>query len=203
MKKVPFEGPKDKYNEQLYPIDEQICSLLKERKELSNNPPGSPPDEAISKWAEKYGFYEDYLKSIFGTIRMEHFFKTRVEPAGFRKHIPVLKSIEVGERLFSVTVIKQYENSSVVQLHIDWDEPKDLPRDQIHKFLMPFLELILEKPYETRQEGGGGSSGHYTYSFVVAPPLPDDISGLDLVFKEYHDHCKEKPTGLEFVVNVE
>ena len=41
------------------------------------------------------------------------------------------------------------------------------------------------------------------FYFVVTPPFPDDISGLDLLFKEYHDHFRDKPTGLEFVISVD
>lgn len=35
MKRMTFERPTDYYDERLYTIDEKICALLKERKELS------------------------------------------------------------------------------------------------------------------------------------------------------------------------
>lgn len=34
MKQTPFERSTSHYDEQLYPIDEQICALLKQRKDL-------------------------------------------------------------------------------------------------------------------------------------------------------------------------
>ncbi|MBS4194166.1 hypothetical protein [Lederbergia citri] len=37
MKQIPFERPSEHYDERLYPIDEQICSLLKQRKDISND----------------------------------------------------------------------------------------------------------------------------------------------------------------------
>ena len=43
---------------------------------------------------------------------------------------------------------------------------------------------------------------NFTYDFVVSPPLPDNISGLNLVFKEYHSPFKDKPTGLEVEIQV-
>ncbi|MFB5284470.1 hypothetical protein [Peribacillus sp. Hz7] len=201
MKRNP--RPTDHYDKQLLPIDEQICALLKQRKDLSNNNPGIPSDDVISNWAAKYELYEDYLYNLFGTMRYESIFKARIEPTGFRKHLPVLKSIEIGDRFFSVTVIQQYENASVIQLHIDWDGTTDLPIDLHNRKNNHFFELDLGEQYDCRQDGGRGSTGHYTCNFIVSPPLPDDISGLDLVFKEYSEALKEKPTGLEIVMHLD
>lgn len=100
MKRMPFERPTEHYDEQLITIDEQICALLKQRKELSGNNPGFPPFEYISQWATTFELYEDYLKVIFGTFMSEEHFKPMVDPTGFRKHIPVLKSV-VKEHSFT------------------------------------------------------------------------------------------------------
>jgi hypothetical protein len=200
MKRMPFERPTDYYDERLIKIDEQICSLLKQRKDISNNNPGFPSDEVISNWALKYDLYEDYLRSLFGSMRIDDLFKPRIEPTGFRKNLSILKSIEKGDRVYSVTVIRQYENASVIQLHIDWDGEKDLPMDFHHH---NNFELFLGEQYDCRQDRAGGSTGHFTYNFIVSPTLPDDISKTELVFREYSDHFKEKPTGLEIVINIE
>ena len=69
--------------------------LLKERKELSDGDPGFPHDEAIYKWAKQYGFYPDYLNSLFSSMMDESEFKPRVEPTKFQKHIPVLKRMNI------------------------------------------------------------------------------------------------------------
>ncbi|PGP31625.1 hypothetical protein CN989_29265, partial [Bacillus cereus] len=39
MKTMSFERPTDYYDDRLYTIDEKICELLKERKELSGGDP--------------------------------------------------------------------------------------------------------------------------------------------------------------------
>lgn len=57
---MPFEPPTCYYDERLITIDEQICSLLKQRKDISDNNPGFPSDDVISNRALKYGLYEDY-----------------------------------------------------------------------------------------------------------------------------------------------
>lgn len=90
MKLNRYSRPTDHYDKKLHQVDEQICAILKQRKELSNNNPGFPPYDVISNWAIEYDLYEEYLSSLFGAIRMEGFFKPRVEPTGFRKHLPVL-----------------------------------------------------------------------------------------------------------------
>ncbi|MBD8591675.1 MULTISPECIES: hypothetical protein [Peribacillus] len=199
MKRMPSEQPTEHYDERVFSIDEQLCSLLRQRKDISNDNPGFPPEDVISKWALKYDLYEDYLRSLFWSMRMDDFFKPRIEPTGFRKHISVLKSIEKDDQVYSVTVIRQYENASVIQLHIDWDEAKDLPDLHHHNT----FELFLGEQYDCWQDRAGGSTGHYTYNFIVSPPLPDYISSMDLVFKEYRDTFKENPTGLEIVINIE
>ena len=186
----------DHYDKQLLQIDEQICALLKQRKELSNDNPGLPPEDIISNWAIKYNLYEEYLSSLFGALRMEDLFKPRVEPIGFRKHLPVLKSIEINDCFYSVTAIRQYENASIIQLHIDWDEPDDARIDRINKRSINTFELFINEQYDCRKKRAGGSTGHLTYNFIVSPPLPDNLSGIDLVFKEYSDTLKEKKTGL-------
>ncbi|MCM3757527.1 hypothetical protein M3197_08495 [Sporosarcina aquimarina] len=198
MKQSPFERPTNHYDEQLYLIDEQICALLKQRKDHSKDNLGFPSEDAISQWATKYGLYEDYLSSFFGTLRMEEFFRPRVEPTGFRKHIPVLKSVEIDERLYSITFIRQYENASVINLNVDWDGINDSP----HMHEQGDFELYFGEQYDCRQNGGSGSTGYFKYDYIVSPPLPDDFSGLELVVKEYSDHFMEKPTGIEFVIHL-
>jgi hypothetical protein len=209
MKRMPFERPTDHYDERIFSIDEQICAVLKQRKDVSNKNPGFPPNEHISNWARKYELYEDLLDSLFSTLRMEEEFKPRVEPKKFIKHLPILKSVEKDERLYTVTFIRQFENASVVQLNIDWDgtnedmDTLDALRNRRHLHHHSFIELNLGEQYECRSDSGGGSEGNYRYNFIVSPPISDDPSGLKLVFKEYHDFFKGNPTGLEVVFHVD
>ncbi|OCA81605.1 hypothetical protein A8F94_22320 [Bacillus sp. FJAT-27225] len=187
------------YDNQIFEIDEQICQLLKQRKEQSSDNPGFPPDEIISNWAVKYGLYEDFLRNLFEAMRYEEFFKPRIEPAGFRKHLSVLKSAAIHDKIYSITAISQYENASIVKLHIDWYEPEEksqLRMKNQHKT----YELSISEQYDCRQERASGSAGHYTYTFIVAPPLPDDVSGITLVFREYSDVIRDKATGLDIIM---
>ena len=203
MRKVTVEES-SYYNEQILSIDEQLCGLLKQRKELSNNNPGFPPLEHISGWMKKYGLYEDLLKSLFQLLKNEEFFRPQVEPNKFRKHIPVMKTREVAERLYSVTFIRQFDNASVVHLDIDWNDTNDSNSlEELHRrHAKGVFYLSIGQNYDCRPIGGSGSGGHSTQKFVVSPPLPDNLRDLSLEFTEYNNHLKDKPTGIKFILDL-
>ncbi|MEY2355964.1 hypothetical protein [Lysinibacillus capsici] len=79
-----------KYNDsRLVTIDEQICTLLQQRKEQAALTPGLPSDDTISKWAQQYGFDDTFLALFFQLIKSEKYYTSKVEPSGFRHYIPV------------------------------------------------------------------------------------------------------------------
>ncbi|MEI8588220.1 MULTISPECIES: hypothetical protein [Bacteria] len=194
VKRMPFERPAEHYDERLLSIDEQICTLLKRRKELSDNP-GYPHLDVISKWAKVNGLYEDYLRSLFGLLENDEHFRPQVEPVNFQKYIPILKSVEKEKAIYSVNFIRQYENASVVNFNIDWEPDEENRRDRLHRH--SFWELEIGEGYDTRITGGSGTDGHLNHNFVVSPSLPEQISGLEFFFKEYKTPFKKKPTDLE------
>ncbi|MFF5996654.1 hypothetical protein AAGS61_18250 [Lysinibacillus sp. KU-BSD001] len=200
MKRMPFEPPTEHYNKHIEEIDEQICNLIKKRKELSNNNPGFPTKQLITDWSIKYNFYEDFLNSVFAHFLNEDMYKPVVEPIGYLKNIPILKSFENNDIFYSVTFIRQFENASVVHLNIDSISTSDV--SEWHQKEHTHFELSVEGEethYDCRNEGGGGTVGHETFTFIVSPALPDDISTYKLVFKEYKMPF-QKPTGFEFVI---
>lgn len=200
MKQMPFEPPTDHYDEKIEVIDEEICRLIQQRKELSNHHPGFPTKQHIAKWAKKYHVYEEFLISVFSDFFYEDIYKPTVEPKGYLKNIPILKSFEKDDQFYSVTLVRQFENASVVHLNID-SNYTDHP-SQWHEREHTHFELSIDGDgthYDCRNDGGGGSMGHETFTFIVSPALPDDKSQYKLVFKE----CKvpfQKPTGFEFSI---
>lgn len=199
MKRISFERPTDHYDEGITDIDKEICSLIKRRKEISGNNPGYPPFEYISKWSETYGLYEDFLKSLFGSMMNEKQYKPFIEPAGFRQHIAILKSVVIGERFYTLTSIRQYTNASVLTLSIDWDnEPEIESKSHQHSH----YELYISEQYDSRMISGGSRSDHAAYKYVVSPPLPDDASGLQLRFTQYINPFKKSETGDEIVFEI-
>jgi hypothetical protein len=201
MKRMPFEPPTEHYDEHIGVIDEQICNLIKRRKELSNNNPGFPTKQLIADWSIKYNFYEDFLNSVFAHFLNEDIYKPVVEPKEFLKNIPILKSFEKDDLFYSVTFVRQYENTSVVHFNIDKEDSDDEMQTRFRRE-HTFFDLSIEgdgTDYDCRNEGGGGSRGHESYTFVVSPALPEDTSKYKLVFKEYKLPF-QKPTGFEFVI---
>ncbi|WP_339320037.1 hypothetical protein [Paenibacillus sp. FSL R10-2734] len=170
----------------------------KQRKERSDNNPGFPSFEDISDWAAKFELYEDFLKAVFGTLFSEEHYKPMVEPTGFRKHIAVLQYIEKDEFFYTLTSIRQYSNASVITLSMDWDITTELYINKPNHF-----ELHIEESYDCRMTNGGSSSGHAAYNYVVSRPLPDDISGIKLVFKEFSVPLKNDGTGNGIVFRLE
>lgn len=201
LKRLPFERPTSHYDERILSIDEEICGLIQKRKKLTANNPGFPPKGHIQEWSKKYGLYEDLLNALFETIRNEEHFRPQVEPRGFQKYIPVSKSVVKGEFLYNVPFVRQYDNASVVSFNIDWDEPVDSSGE--HILHHHFWELYINEEYHCTMGNGGGSGEHLNHTFVVSPRLPDDLSGLQLVFRENEGPFNEKPTGVEIVIDIE
>ncbi len=73
----------------------------------------------------------------------------------------------------------------------------------LHRRDRHFWELQIGEEYDCRTEGGGGSTDHYTYKFIVSPPIPDNPSGLTLVFKEDSAPFMDQPTGLEITMDLD
>ncbi|PFA62808.1 hypothetical protein CN378_17340 [Bacillus sp. AFS015802] len=197
MRRMPFERPTDYYNDKLLPIDEELCALLQKRKEISHNNPGYPKLEDIVKWAEKYDVYEDLLRSVFGVLENEEAFKPQIEPEEFQYYRRILQAVETEECIYTVPFIKQYSNASVVHLNIDREYDESLEKQRFHR--NSFWHLEIGEGYDCRVTGGGGSQEHTSFDFIVTPPLPEDLSGLTLTFKEYGTPFQKKPTGVEVV----
>jgi hypothetical protein len=170
----PTQAPTDYYCQSLTPVDEQLCALIARRKELSQNNPGFPPEELITAWCDQHGLNKHLMWGIFSSLYNEHHFEPVVEPAGFVKFLPVLKSVEVDQVMYTVTHLKQYGNASVVALEVELKT--DDPYSQIGHAA---LELNISPEYKCRQNGGHSQGGGMQYTFVVTPPLPDDLTGIE------------------------
>lgn len=174
---VPFKPPTDYYYSELAPIDEKICSLLAKRKELSNENPGYPNFDLISEWSQKFGLNEDWLRRIFAVcIIGEERFQPPVEPTGFLKFVPILKYLEKDNIMYSITHMKQYTNASIVfiETEVKTDEP-------FVRLGHAFFELKISPEFQCRLDSGSGRKNGIQHSFVVIPPLPDDVEGLEFL----------------------
>ena len=62
MKFESNEGSTNHYDERFFLIDEKICDLLNQRKEVLGKNTIFPPDEVISRLADEYDLQEEYLQ---------------------------------------------------------------------------------------------------------------------------------------------
>ncbi|KLU65805.1 hypothetical protein DEAC_c24350 [Desulfosporosinus acididurans] len=186
--RISFHPPTDHYCEDLILVDEQICELLAKRKELSNNNPGFPHQDLISDWSQKFGLNEAWLQRIFSAymIGEEHFLPL-IEPTGFLKFVPILKSVAIDNMSYAVTYMKQYTNASIVCVETEVNTSEPFVRLGHASF-----ELFISPEYHCRQDGGCGSRRGMQHSFVVTPSLPDDISGVEfqLTVKPFHENLE-------------
>lgn len=192
----PIERTNSYYNESLLSIDKKLCELLNDRKEIIKSNLGFPPDKVVSSLADEYGFQKEYLQSLFSTIEMEEHYEPTIEPVEFQKYLPVLKAYGDQKVLYTVTYIRQYANASVLYLHMDWEEKEDT------NFYPDILDLIINDTYFCHSEGGGGTTGHASHSYIISPALPDDVSGIELIFKEPGRPFKVNSTGFEFTIKL-
>ncbi|SPF41120.1 conserved hypothetical protein [Candidatus Desulfosporosinus infrequens] len=173
----PFRPPTDYYCESLAPIDEQICALLAKRKEVFENNPGFPHLDIISSWCKQYELREDFVRRVFAGLYHEYHHFSLVVPTEFIRFVYILKSEKIGDVLYTIPYTKQYKNASrvYVETEVDTDDIK------IH------FELFISLEHECRPEGGIRHNRNMLRTFVVTPPLPDDMSGVEF-------HLTIKPT---------
>lgn len=177
MHSMSFEPPTDRYDERVAGIDEQICELVKERKERAEGNPGFPMQTFVNEWAQKYDFSAMFLNSIFSTLYFEEMHGPVIEPENFIKNVSVMRTKEANDGFYSILWMRQFENASVVYLNVS----------QTEEGYMKFHTLTIigtDEEYNCRNEGGGGSDGNLTYTFIVTPALPEDISNYQFVINE-------------------
>ncbi|AHF07255.1 hypothetical protein [Desulfitobacterium metallireducens] len=199
LTRLPFHPPTDYYCEELTPIDGQICELLVKRKELSDDNPGFPHLDQISSWSEQYGLNEDWLRRIFSLMYGEHNWVPPVEPSDFLKFVPILKSVEINRVVYAVTHMKQYRNASVVYIETEVNKNEPFTRLGHNRF-----ELNISPEYQCRQNGGYGQQKGMVHSFVVTPPLPDEVAGIvfNLTIKPFREIPEIQEVALEETVTI-
>lgn len=194
LKRLPFQPPTDYYCEELAPIDVQICEFLAKRKELSDDNPGFPHLDQIFAWSKQYGLNEDWLRRIFSLMYGEHYLAPPVEPSGFLKFVPILKSVEINSVIYAVTHMKQYSNASVVYIETEANTDEPFARIGHTRF-----ELHISPEYQCRLNGGYGQQKGMVHSFVVTPPLPDMVTEVEfnLTIKPLPEIPKIQEVSLE------
>ncbi|MTH53409.1 hypothetical protein GKZ89_08265 [Bacillus mangrovi] len=178
-------------------ISREICRFIGLRKEAAAGTFHMPSDEDFSRWAQEFGLEQEMLEAVFLALENEEQYQEKVEPEGFRKLLPVMKTAEAGGSFYTITYIRQFENASTVFLHADWEE-----EDHQHLKGIDHFSMQIDERFSCRFEGGGGGDGTYTHRFIVSPALPDDLRGISLLFTETEDPFFGKPSGKKMVFDL-
>lgn len=131
----------------------------------------------INEWAQKYDFNAMFLNSIFSTLYFEEMHGSDIEPENFIKNVSVMRTKEANDGFYSILWMRQFENASVVYLNVSMTE----------EGRMKFHTLSItgtDEEFNCRSEGGGGSDGNLTYTYVVTPALSEDISRYQFIINE-------------------
>ena len=185
-----FEPPTVRYCEELKPLDDEMCRILQKRMEISKGDPGFPPIPLIEQWASKYGVSPRLVRSLFNVLYYQsQAEKIQIQPEGFQRLVPILRSESSNGATYTVLSTHQYKNASVIRIviEIEGDLSADFPR----------LELDLGPNYEVRGQHGSGSRGVIEHDFVVIPPVPDDLFGVNFELRvtpsRHHPSHREEP----------
>lgn len=92
--------------------------------------------------------------------------------------------------------MKQYTNASVLTLNIDWDNEQGI-ESKSHQH--SHYELYINDQYDCRMINGGSRSDHASYKYMISPPLPDEILGIQFRLKEYSHPFKKSEASDEIV----
>ncbi|MGV3464919.1 MAG: hypothetical protein ACO1OT_06455 [Heyndrickxia sp.] len=106
--------------------------------------------------------------------------------------------------MYTITFIRQYSNASVLYLYTDWEGAEENIRDSIldREKRHRSFELFINDSYDCRSSGGGGGSGHMHHTFIVSPPLPDNPSGIELIFTESFPFM-ENQDEKQFIIKID
>lgn len=141
---------------------------------------------------QKYNLSVMFLNSFFSTLYFEDMHEPMIQLQNFIKNISIMRTKEVNDGFYSILWMRQFENASVVYLNISMSEG-------LHTKFHSLSITGTDEEFKCRSEGGGGSDGNVTYTYVVTPALSGDISRYCFVVNESKVPFK-KDGGTEIVI---
>ncbi|KTD83361.1 hypothetical protein [Paenibacillus etheri] len=158
--RMPIRGAVNEYNDDVKKIDEQILSLIQERKAITGKKRFSPESELLEEWSTRFEMdtsqIVQYIHSLNEAVPRRNYWE---EPGLLLGVLPIVKRTVLEDCEYTLTHAMQYESLSIVT-------------------------------YEIQPHGGHGGGAHTQMQFLVSPPLPADldtvqfalIPGVDRMF---------------------
>ncbi|WP_223068576.1 hypothetical protein [Paenibacillus caui] len=165
------------YSDEARALDEQLLSLMRQRRELSKEKPLYPGGELVEEWVDRFGISEykihELLRMINGPVRRMNRSDYKGE---LRTVVPLMKTMTAGDFIFQMTHIMQYDNWSELTLNIKYNGTVG-GRANLDPNLTLAVYSELET-YEVRRGGGSGGSEEITMQFIITPPVPDQVDEI-------------------------
>ncbi|MEK5252425.1 hypothetical protein [Paenibacillus sp. FSL E2-0201] len=186
--RMPIRGVVNEYNDEVKKIDEQILTLIQERKAITGKKRFSPESELLEEWSTRFEMdtsqIVQYIHSLNEAVPRRKYWE---EPGLLLGVLPIVKRIVFEDCEYTLTHAMQYETLSIVTVEIKYLKETV---EHIHLRAALTLEIISEAVYEIQPHGGHGGGAHTQMQFLVSPPLPTDldtvqfslIPGVDRMF---------------------
>lgn len=174
--RMPIRGVVNEYNDEVKKIDEQILSLIQERKAITGKKRFSPESELLEEWSTRFEMDNSqivqYIHSLNEVVPRWNYWE---EPGLLLGVLPIVKRTVLEDCEYTLTHAMQYEMLSIVTVEI-----KYLKETVERVYLRPALtlEIMGEGAYEIQPHGGHGGGAHTQMQFLVSPPLRTDLDTL-------------------------
>ncbi len=189
-------GSSEPYNEEIREIDEQIFALIHQRRSMPPKGSFMPSNEQVRIWAEKWDLSELKIYELVRAMNRPSKRRTYSDFSGeLRTVIPLMKQMDHGNFRFQLTHVMQYINWSELHLKVKYDGKLD---DNVSLNLNLNLDIVGgEVGYTVRRGSGGQSpSGEAEMTFLIEPPLPDELEGLDVLLVPF-ESVFQRPVELQ------
>ncbi|WP_339317694.1 hypothetical protein [Paenibacillus sp. FSL R10-2734] len=174
--RIPIRGVVNEYNDEVKKIDEQILSLIQERKAITGKKRFSPESELLEEWAARFEMDTSqivkYIHSLNEAVPRRKYWE---EPGLLLGVLPIVKRTVLEDCEYTLTHAMQYEALSIVTVEIKYLKETV---EHVHLRAALTLEIMSERTYEIQPHGGHGGGANTQMQFLISPPLPTDLADV-------------------------
>lgn len=175
--RIPLRGIPNEYNDEVKNIDEQILTLIQQRKTITGSNRFFPEGELLEEWASRFEMdtiqIAQYLHSVNGAVPRRKFSE---EPGLLLGVVPIVKRTIFEDCEYILTHAMQYEEFSIITVEVKYLKETV---GSVHLRTALTLEILSETVYEVQQYGGHGGGAHTQIQFLISPPLPTDLETVE------------------------
>lgn len=160
------------YSPEIQNIDEQLLTLMRQRKELSEGKHTFPDQELLHELADKFGMAVEKVSLTLHLLNGQQHPMYRTEHEELQDVLPIMRKKQSEDCEYVLTHAMQYASYSVITLEINY-----LKEEAGEVRLQPNLTLAVigEQDYIVQRFGGRGGGRQAQLQYHVTPPLPQRL----------------------------